>query len=284
MPIRRTTRIGHATGQAIHDGEIAIGGHTGLPIVPSGSKTYESYINSLNPLLWLAMTATGATEVNKGTVGATLDGTIANIATQAVAGKIAADSAHLYNADDSVITVPNDASIQPDALGAFTWVAICIPFSLGASTKARLSTFPISAHHSWRIQNADDSILVQLEAAVTNAVHSITFSSRFVGKPTVFFMTFDVAIDNFPLVYRYDADGFEEGSTVSSTNISGALSTPDAVLEVGNSPGAARGFPGLYDEFMIFGSVLPAAQMERIGRLAMARRWNSYITKLQEIA
>ena len=281
MPIRRTTRIGHATGLPIHDGELAIGGYSGLPIVPSGSKTYESYIESLGPLLWLAMTGTGATEVNKGTVGATLDGTITNMGAQGIAGKIADDSAHLYNASNSQISVPNDISIQPDALGAFTWVAITMPFSQGEGTLGRLAQMPVGNAYDWRINGHDQRIYMQLEAATTDAQRSVQFTSRFIGKWTVFFMSFDVATDLLPSMFRYDNDGFEEAVTVGgSQNISGALSTPSGNIRVGY----AGQLDGIYDEFMIFGSVLSASQMERIGRLALARRWNSYLKKLLEVA
>ena len=284
MAIQKNLRIGHATGLPIYRGGTVIGRSTGLPVGRSGDESYESYVASLGPLLWLAMTGTGATEVNKGTQGATLDGTITNISAQGIAGKIAADSAHLYNANNSVITVPNDASIQPDALGAFTWVAVCNPFSLGGGSRGRLATFPTAgADYEWRIELQDARMRFNVDAA-TDGFRQVDFSNRFVGKWTVFFATYDDSGTRIPDHYRYDAAGFEQAASLVSNAAVGALVTPNNTFRVGNISGGTRAFPGLKDEFLVFGSVLTEATMESIGRLALARRWSSYSQKLLEMA
>ncbi len=249
----------------------------------SGTLTYyEAYVASLNPLLRLAMTGTGATEVNKGTVGATLDGTITTMGNQAIAGKIASDSAHLYDAATSVITVPNDASIN--ALADYTLISIGNIFSLGESATGRIIEWPTAADNFiWRV-TAANGLTITRNAATTDPISTGTFSQRFTGVWSAKFATYDSSTSKFRLLQYTAEAGLEEASYSAQTAASGAITTPNDTLRIGADGAGGSTYDGLKDELLDFGKVLPDAQMERIGRLALARRWNSYSQKVLEMA
>ena len=249
----------------------------------AGGNSYEAYIQRLSPPLWLAMTGTGATEVNKGTQGATLDGTITNMGAQGIAGKIAADSAHLYNADagagaSSRVVVPNAAGIG--SLSQHTTVSLVIWFSLGASSFPPYWRFNKS--NSSFVLNSTTVVGADRKCATTNALSVGTFSTigRILAKPMVMYSTYDDDGDRKIRLYAYDGTTFEEASYSTQTAGDGALTTEVVDLYVGETGHLNRASDGLYDEFLLFDKVLPDSQLERIGRLALARRWNSYSPKV----
>lgn len=245
-------------------------------------SSYEATIRALNPLLNYEMKAPDATELNEGTQGATLNGTISDMGAQNLASIGGSPGSHLLDADLSQILTPNDASIN--ALSAFTYMVIVLPFSRGEGNLGSFLNWSTSGLEDQWLQLSATAMQYVRRATTTDAKSVGTYATDLIAERQVHWVTFDDNGDRKARLFRFtEANGFEEASYSTQDAAVDALLAHNAAARWFRSGGGTLTFDGLSSDGLIFGKVLSELQMETASRAALAVSWDSYIQKQQNI-
>lgn len=180
--------------------------------------------------------------VNLGTGGVACNGTAAGGVTLGQTGQLGANEAFLWDADNEIITVTNQAAW--DSLTTWEWCFLVKPTAANPDT-GRL--FDVSS--KYRIVAGSTLLLDANAPAVTTAARSLSSTALTANVWQLVSCTFDNAGDRKVRIYINDT----EVSYTTQTAADGDYAIPGEALRIGNS--AAREWIGLMDEILLFNTI-----------------------------
>lgn len=229
-----------------------------------------SYAAQLGAILDMRFqVTTGVTEINRGTGGSALNGTIGGTTTLGQTGKLGVNEAFLYDGATSLVTVPNQASLA--SLTTWTYVYLVNPATAGELTFGTFS--------AWGNGNGTDKehyltfggALTSLQAGIFNTTPTEFITATTTGLSasawSLVFWTYANAGDRKAHVYKGVSGAVNEFAYSAQPALTGTYKAPTHDLILGNFSTQALTFDGLFDWVLVFDKVLTSAEMLNLVRV-----------------
>lgn len=245
-----------------------------------GEDAYESYVNSLAPVGWWKLDETsGTVAANSGTGGAALNGTqeACTINTDGII-----DRAYTWNGtapNGSVVTVPNDASIN--ALTTQRWAFLVRLDSLGVSSAGRLLAWGTSTLLTCVSNNRLQAIVYASDtnAAATTATGQI---SDLIGNYAWIFVDYDDATTKRLRIFKALGGVVTQLTLATDTAAVGTVNTQLSPLAIGNRTVRDFTLDGAIDEVIFSDGLWSLSEMQTLAQYTIAEPFLSgtvYVSK-----
>ncbi len=244
------------------------GGITSATSVGVGpvAHTYASYVASLSPLLWEEYIETsGTTIINHGSLGAAQDGTwTPGTGALAQTGQLGAGQAASWDGLDTRVVVPATASL--DGISKYTFAFLCKPATLGESAGGIFYSFGNSSTEGNLIATNSVRCFQQSTVSAQSLTSGITFIT--LGSWQWIFFQYDDTTDRKLHIFKGIGGAVTEAAYTTQTAATGTLVNTGQPLYIGNRALIDRTWSGLFDEVVMFNSILSSDQMLQLTLLA----------------
>lgn len=228
-------------------------------IVAAVEPTFEEAVAALAPSIWFRMDEAASPAINRGSLGATFNGTVTNVTFEVATGLPIIPKAYGYNGSTSLLATGSNA-----ALASAEWTAAALvnvasagEGSIGYFTELQTAASALVGHY--RFNGAMGTLLSQIGDSAGGAKNTTT-TPGVTGNIWVWVFWQYRADTKQPYLYRSAAGALVEyGYSFRAPLTGNALSA--AKMTVGNNAANTGAANGSIAQFMLFPRVLTTVEM-----------------------